>query len=86
MNYLSTVTIGDMIGPETLHALSIAELPSTSEFCSTEQASYIMHESMSQWSAWKELWLYGIIIDDDMDYYIPDDYDTPLVLLEEDAA
>lgn len=81
-NYLATVTIGDFVGPETLAALNyVEEADDGIEFCSAEQAGYIMHESMSQYSCWKALWLYGIIVDDDMEYYIPDDYDTEVALL-----
>jgi hypothetical protein len=36
---------------------------------------------MSQWDCWKTLWLYGIIVDDDMNYYVPNDYDTEVALL-----
>jgi len=80
-NYLATVTIGDFVGPETLVALSIAEEEQDTEFLSEEQAGYIMHKSMTQWPCWKELWLYGIIVDDDMEYYIPDDFDTEIDLI-----
>jgi hypothetical protein len=80
-NHLATVTIGDFIGPETLAQLSIAEEIDDGEFCSIEQAGYIMGEAMSQWDCWKTLWLYGIIVDDDMNYYVPNDYDTEVALL-----
>lgn len=85
-NYLATVTIGDFIGPETLEALSLlaAEEDGHVEFCSTQQAEYIMCHSMTQYGAWHRLWLFGIIVDDDMDYYVPDDYDTEVSLLDLD--
>ena len=34
---------------------------------------------------WDALWRFGVVIDDDLDWYIPDDYDTvvSLITLEE---
>lgn len=89
-NYLATVTIGDFVGPETLESLRdwprSGELNSCGEFLTVEEAQHIMGADMSQWSCWKELWLYGIIVDDDMEYYIPDDYDTEVALLPRDGG
>ena len=83
-NHLATVTIGDFVGPETLEALRLFETEEqdAAEFCSNEQVEYIMHTSMTQYGAWHRLWLYGIIVDDDLNYYIPDDYDTEVSLME----
>jgi len=82
-NYLATVTLGDFIGPETLAQLGLLETEEQdTEFCSIEQAEFIMHHSMTQYGAWHRLWLFGIIVDDDMDYYVPDDYDTDVSLID----
>ena len=83
-NYLSTVTIGDFVGPEFLAALSIIEddrdyLP---VFLSEEQLEHTMGTAMSQSQIWDRLWRFGIIVDDDLSYYMPSDYDTEVSLME----
>lgn len=83
-NYLSTVTIGDFVGPEFLAALSIIDtdddyLP---QFLSEEQLEWTMGTAMSQSQIWDRLWRYGIIVDDDLSYYMPSDYDTEVSLVE----
>ena len=90
MNYLATVTVGDMVGPEFLAVLGeYAEIDEDhdryTEFLSEEQAEWTMGAAMSQTNVWDRLWRYGIIVDDDMAYYIPDDYDTDLCLVEAEA-
>jgi len=77
MNHLATVTIGDFVGPETLAILGdIDHLSDTPEFLSEEQAYFMMHGDMGQTRAWHQLWLFGIVVDDDLNWYVPDDYDT----------
>ena len=83
-NYLSTVTIGDFVGPEFLAALSIVDtdddyLP---QFLSEEQLEHTMGTAMSQSQIWDRLWRFGIIVDDDLSYYMPSDYDTEVSLME----
>lgn len=84
MNYLATVTLGDFVGPEFRAALDLVETDSrnVSEFLTDEQAEWTMSTSMTQWSIWDRLWRFGIIVDDDLEYYIPDDYDTEVALVE----
>ena len=83
-NYLSTVTIGDFVGPEFLQALSIIEddVAHLPEFLSEEQLEHTMGTAMSQSQIWDRLWRFGIIVDDDMAYYMPSDYDTEVSLME----
>ena len=86
-NYLSTVTIGDFVGPEFLAAMSIIEddadyLP---QFLSEEQLRWTMGTAMSQSDIWDKLWRFGIIVDDDMNYYMPSDYDTEVSFITLDT-
>ena len=87
MNYLSTVTIGDFIGPEFMACLGILEEDTEryTEFLSDEQAAWTMGGDMSQSQIWDRLWRFGIIVNDDLSYYIPDDYNTELELVEFDG-
>ncbi len=82
-NYLSTVTIGDFVGPEFLAALSIIEDDRDYHpvFLSEEQLEWTMGTAMSQSAIWDRLWRFGIIVDDDMDYYMPSDYDEVVELV-----
>ena len=85
-NYLATVTLGDFVGPEFLSCLQdMDEGDDYTEFLTEEQAEWTMGTAMSQWNVWERLWRFGIIVDDDLDYYIPDDYDTDLHLVEVEA-
>ena len=82
-NYLSSVTLGDFVGPEFLAALSTIEddrdyLP---QFLSEEQLEHTMGTAMSQSQIWDRLWRFGIIVDDDMSYYMPSDYDEIVELV-----
>jgi len=84
-NYLATVTIGDFVGPETLAQLDLIEDEDFDyKFLSEEQLESIMGTAMSQAGIWDRLWRFGIIVDDDLDYYVPDDWDSeiPLVSLD----
>ena len=85
-NYLATVTLGDCVGPEFLASLDIVpdNADYLGEFLSQEQAEWTMNTAMSQSDIWDRLWRFGIIVDDDMSYYIPDDNlsDLPLVQRE----
>jgi hypothetical protein len=40
-----------------------------------------MGAAMSQSQIWDRLWRYGIIVDDDMSYYMPSDYDEVVELV-----
>ena len=30
---------------------------------------------------WHEIWLFGIVVDDDLNYYVPNDYDTEIPIV-----
>ncbi len=86
MNLPSQVTLGDFIGPETLAELGLSETaePVLSDRGNDREIEHMMGTDMSQYQCWKQLWLYGIVVDDDMNYYIPDDYDTTVSLISLD--
>ena len=83
INYLATVTIGDFVGPEFLAALSIIDTDDDYQpvFLSEEQLEHTMGTAMSQSQIWDRLWRFGIIVDDDLSYYMPSDYDEVLELV-----
>ena len=83
-NYLATVTIGDCIGPEFAACLALLEDDHRyfSEFLTDEQAEFTMSTAMSQSNVWDRLWRFGIIVDEDMSYYMPNDWDSDLQLVE----
>lgn len=85
-NYLGTVTIGDFVGPEFLAELGRDFIPNSgTEFLDWEQAEHIMGASMSQSDIWDRLWRFGIIVDDDLNYYVPDDFDTEIPTVSIDS-
>jgi hypothetical protein len=90
-NHVGYVTLGDFVTEEMMLELHLSEevedfLADESEFLSETEAGWQMGESMSQWDIWKRMWLFGIIVDDDLNYYIPDDYDTTVALLPKEVA
>ena len=85
-------TIADSLSPEVIEQLSSAWLMDLDlievdtyipEFCSAEQAERDVGLTSGQY-LWHQAWLFGIVVDDDLGWYIPDDYDTrvPLVSLD----
>ena len=85
-------TIADSLSPEVIAQLNVGWLADldlievethVTEFLSEEQAEREMGMVTGN-HLWHTAWLFGIIVDDDLNYYVPDDYDTnvPLVSLD----
>lgn len=49
-----------------------------------DEITHMMGSHQSE-MLWQQIWLFGIIVDDDLDYYVPDDEDTTVSLITLDG-
>jgi hypothetical protein len=86
-------TIADSLSPEVIEQLSsnwIADLNYVDVDSHPEsfiEDEWVEHQlgMVTGEHLWHQAWLFGIVVDDDLNYYIPNDYDTsvPLVALSQ---
>ncbi len=50
------------------------------EFLSEERAEQTVGLRTGEW-LWHTAWLFGIVVDDGLNYYVPDDFDTEVPLV-----
>ncbi len=85
-------SIADSLAPEVLEQLGTAFRQSLDEVEAIVTSGYNdIEDTVEQWLGfttgeylWDTLWRFGIIVDDDLSWYVPDDFDTtiPLVSLD----
>lgn len=79
-------TVQDSLSPEILAQLA------QSFGLSFEASDYVTDEFVEEWiesrmgfvtgeHLWDALWRFGVIVDDDLEWYIPDDFDTSFQLV-----
>lgn len=86
-------TIADSLAPEVLEQLSSAWLLDldlievdafTVPFITDEWLESNLGMVTSD-HLWHTAWLFGIVVDDDLNWYVPDDYDTSVPLVSIDS-
>lgn len=93
MTYLAKATVQDSLSPEALAEiaqsfgldLQPSDYVTEEEFITEEwlQAKLGMVTSSHLWDA---MWLFGIVVDDDLSYYVPDDFDTTVSIIDLEAS
>lgn len=79
---LSNATIADTLSPRELADLAqsfgldtVASDYEDHVFMSDEYLEH-HHGVVTSEHIWDAMWRFGIVVDDDLSYYVPDDYDT----------
>lgn len=87
---MTHTTIQDSLSPEQLAALAqsfgleimACEYTTEGEFLQDSE----VHDMMGMVTGehlWDAVWRFGIVVDDDLNWYMPDDYDTTVSLRSE---